>query len=187
MALGGIVRALAILGDRAGVAERLTTLWELGYQNIRIDRLCQIAQDLAKAGMEAEALGMTHEALEASKAFGDDRHKANSLRDVIRTFARMGHSAGLDEARAVADSIQDKMYKTEALSTLAWALEQIGEQEQAAQCLQETLVEARMAGRPFLFEALGCGAETLAAVDGGQVLWDVSEEIHEVDAWWGAN
>jgi hypothetical protein len=49
--------------------------------------------------------------------------------------------------------------------------------------LQRALLSARMAGRDTVLEVLADTADTIAAINDGETLWKIYEEIAAIDAW----
>jgi len=106
------------------------------------------------------------------------------LGGVAQAMAQAGDKKGLLQALAATDAIDAEYYKALALSTVAQAMAQVGQDTKALQVLRNAFRTSRLALRQSVFEVLKNGAGTLAAIDKGQTLGKIYEAIQEVDGWW---
>ncbi len=86
----------------------------------------------------------------------------------------------------MAQTISYEWSKASALSAVAQAMAQIGQDTKALQVLRNGFWTSRLAGREGLFYVLETGARALAIIDQGLTLRHVYEAVQDVDSWWGA-
>ena len=73
------------------------------------------------------------------------------------------------------------------LSYVARLLTESDQPEKALHLLLLALESARLAGRDIVMEVLANGCSTLAAVDNGELLIRIANQLEAIDSWFGAH
>jgi tetratricopeptide (TPR) repeat protein len=183
-AKSGYVQALAILKDDERLKKIHVDLVDDGCGSLSVDRMRMIALSFYDIGMVAEAKQVSRMMLKISLEFTNERHKANSLGDVIRVMAYMQDIESLTEIKSICEAFKDRREKVKASGFYAQAIStEIGHQE-ALPLFIEVFNESRLAGRFWFLDTFSMAAPTLAAMDGGETLFQISNTFQEVDSWW---
>lgn len=84
----------------------------------------------------------------------------------------------------MAQDIQNEGNKARALSGVAEAIFHL-DPEGALPIFYEAFKASRYGGRESFFHVLEVASKSIAAIDEGQTLWNVYQEIDKVERWWG--
>jgi hypothetical protein len=206
LALQDVADVLAQAGDEAAagslhaeIAQAMQSSFANQAAAASLDLPVQDASDWGALGaahqsmmLEAAALALSDQvdrALQAAQAIGDAFWRAAAYSRIGWILAQTQEperailAAG--QAVAAAQTIRSPWAKSMALRDVVGLLVEAGAHGQALRAFQEACITARLAGRKSLFQVLRDGATALAAVDGGQTLWQVYAAIMDVEGWWG--
>jgi len=86
-------------------------------------------------------------------------------------------------AFAVTESVSDHGHRARALAGVGSALASNGMRDQAMLLFRVALNEARLGGRDAVLEVVTHAAETIAAIDDGETLWNIYEDLVKSDEW----
>jgi hypothetical protein len=109
----------------------------------------------------------------------------HSVRDALNAAAVLNHK-DVDVAQMVfivAQRMPDPKQRAALLSRVAHVLTEAGRPEEGLKMLIAALEASSIAGRDTVRQVLADGAATLAAIDGGDLLWKLYHELERVDNW----
>jgi tetratricopeptide (TPR) repeat protein len=190
--LADLALALAHVGETGKMADRVKQ-YLMKAQTVRLVNFS--ASDICKAvralvsvedeqGLERAMALMTAASgpppgLDPSWADHTFSHlNADTLLELTRTLADAGY---LDRARGLVDAA---LAAGRDDPLLVRVLSMIGKPGLALDLLTRIPVTPRSMSRAELFRNIELGAETLAAVDRGETLWQLCGAILEVESWW---
>jgi hypothetical protein len=134
-----------------------------------------------------EVVGQGGELVQILAAMITIRNKSamgEALAKVSLTLAQMRDEKGIRQVWEVTNTLSDEDAKSIALRSIAHSFHLIGQEDLAQKVLRSAFVEARLGGRSCAFTVLETGTPILAAIDQGQVLWDVYGSIMKEEDWW---
>jgi myo-inositol catabolism protein IolC len=116
--------------------------------------------------------------------------RAKALSHVMVALAQAGMqeeaAEAAEEALAAAQFIQDDKFKARALSEVAAEMFNFNP-GQSILIFHQAFKAARYSGHEMVFQVLVSASKPITAIDDGQTLWRVYQEIMQVDSWWGAS
>ena len=83
----------------------------------------------------------------------------------------------------IAQRIPDPKHRATLLSRVAHVLTEAGRPEEGLKMLVVALEASSIAGQDTVRQVLADGAATLSAIDGGDLLWKLCQELEKVDDW----
>jgi hypothetical protein len=86
-------------------------------------------------------------------------------------------------AMRVAEKAVDPEHKAKLLSSVAQVLTEAGRADEGLRVLLVALSACRSAPRETILEVLSDCAQTLAAIDSGELLLRICDELEKIDAW----
>jgi hypothetical protein len=119
--------------------------------------------------------------LSTAQTIANELQRADTQSNLVPALARMGD---LDQAMRIAQTITVEGARAVALSGIAEAMVQQGQNDLAWQTLCTALTTAQQADRYHLFTTLEHSVPVLAAIDQGQTLYRVYKKIMEAEGWW---
>jgi hypothetical protein len=114
-----------------------------------------------------------------------ERAVANAL--IAATALHQESDEIISAATSITQRIAEPRQRALILSYVGRLLTENDRAEQALPLLLLALESARLAGRDIVMEVLANGCATLAAVDNGELLMRIANQVESIDSWFGAS
>jgi hypothetical protein len=114
-----------------------------------------------------------------------ERAVANAL--IAATALHQESDEIISAATSITQRIAEPRQRALILSYVGRLLTENDRAEQALPLLLLALESARLAGRDIVMEVLANACATLAAVDNGELLMRIANQVGSIDSWFGAS
>ncbi len=124
-----------------------------------------------------------HDAITAAELIEDESDQADTIVTVAQQLDQE-QTAEFDRLVEQVKASDAITLKAQVLCRLSELLTQKQAPEKGLDIWKAAFNGAETRGREEMWELLGTGAGTLAAVDGGATLWNIYQAVSQIETWW---